>query len=263
MRNAFAWPLGAVPTVGFLTIALVFPRAASHPPPNDPVTTAITHVNIVPMDRDTVLQDMTLIVRGGRIAALGRADDVAIPDGARMIDGAGRYLTPGLVDAHVHLDSTAMSMYLVHGITTVRNMVGAPSDLRLREHVNRGALVGPTVRTATPYFTTQPSELMWYADTPERARAGVRRFAHEGYDWIKVVRLDDDVLQAVVDEARKFGLSVGGHVDTEQSFGRFVESGIDSWEHLKSSPPRRFRDAGRAMRSSQRWPIGSGPPASP
>ncbi len=185
------------------------------------------------MDRDTVLEDMTVIVQGRRIAALGAADAMTIPDGARVIDGTGRYLAPGLMDAHVHLDSTAMSTYLAHGITTVRNMIGASSDLRLREHVNAGAMIGPTVRTATPYFTTQPAELSWHTDTPERAREGVRRFAHEGYDWITVVRLEEDVLEAVVDEARKYGLSVGGHIQAGQSFDRFIGSGIDSWEHLK------------------------------
>src|SRR5687767_823476 len=66
-------------------------------------TTAITGVSVVPMTRDTVLRDMTIVLRDGRIQALGPARTTRVPAGARRVDGRGRFVIPGLADMHTHL----------------------------------------------------------------------------------------------------------------------------------------------------------------
>ena len=66
-------------------------------------TLVFMHVNVVPMNRETVLERQMVLVRNGRIAAIGPGDTVDIPPNARRIEAAGRYLIPGLTDAHVHL----------------------------------------------------------------------------------------------------------------------------------------------------------------
>ncbi len=67
----------------------------------EPTVTAFVRVNLVPMDRARVLRNQTVVVRDGRIAAIG--PDLAVPDGARVIDGEGRaWLSPVLADMHVH-----------------------------------------------------------------------------------------------------------------------------------------------------------------
>lgn len=68
-------------------------------------TLAITHVTLIPMSRDTLLRDATVIVRDGRIAAVGPASGLDVPAGAQRIDGRGKYLIPGLADMHAHLFS--------------------------------------------------------------------------------------------------------------------------------------------------------------
>lgn len=111
-------------------------------------TTAITHVNVIPMTSDTVLRDHTVIIRDGRIATIQRASDVPIGAGVRVIDGTGKYLTPGFTDAHTHLysdkelpDSLAsyeLGVMLANGITTARLMIGTPEQLTLRAEVQAG-----------------------------------------------------------------------------------------------------------------------------
>src|SRR5688500_5444482 len=66
-------------------------------------TTAIAGVSVVPMTRDTGLRDMTIVVRDGRIQALGPARTTRVPAGARRVDGRGRCVIPGLADMHTHL----------------------------------------------------------------------------------------------------------------------------------------------------------------
>lgn len=67
---------------------------------------------------------------------------IVLPPDATRIDGRGRYLLPGLEDAHVHLfDESSIpdfAMYLASGVTTIRNMQGAPLHLRLRDEIARG-----------------------------------------------------------------------------------------------------------------------------
>lgn len=68
-------------------------------------TIAIANVNVVPMTSDTVIRDATVVVRDGRIVAVGPSRRTGIPAGAIRIDGRGKYLIPGLADAHTHLYS--------------------------------------------------------------------------------------------------------------------------------------------------------------
>lgn len=68
---------------------------------------AFTSVNVIPMDRERVLANQTVIVRDGRIAEIGPADKVKVPEGAQRIDGRGKYLLPGLADMHVHIGQGA------------------------------------------------------------------------------------------------------------------------------------------------------------
>ncbi len=114
--------------------------------------TAITNVNIIPMDRDTVLENMTVVVRNGVIESLLPADNAQIPANAMLIDGGGRYLIPGLTDMHVHVQTAdALKLYIARGFTTVRSMNGSLGDpIGWRAAVQRGDIVGPRLITAAP-----------------------------------------------------------------------------------------------------------------
>ena len=112
----------AVPFVLLVLASHALGAATSGP---DEVT-AFAHVNVVPMDREIVLVDMTVVVRDGKIVAVGRSEDVGVPPGATVVDGAGKYLLPGLMDMHVHVkEQRHLGRYLAYGVTTVRNMHGA------------------------------------------------------------------------------------------------------------------------------------------
>ena len=107
--------------------------------PADSVT-AFVGVRVVPMDREEVLDGHTVLVRSGRIAELAPDGEVSVPDGARIIRGRGRWLMPGLADAHVHMSSTEAPEYVAYGITTVRNMWGFPGVREMGEEIAAGRL---------------------------------------------------------------------------------------------------------------------------
>ncbi|MBC8065814.1 MAG: amidohydrolase, partial [Chlorobia bacterium] len=85
------------------------------------------NVNVLPMDRDTVLRNQTVVIRGERIAAVGAMGKVQIPKDAIRIDGRQKFLMPGLVDMHVHVYAPQeFSLFLANGVTTVYNLNGRP-----------------------------------------------------------------------------------------------------------------------------------------
>jgi len=94
------------------------------------------------MDRERVLQNQTVLVKNGVIAEIGDASKVKVPKDAIRVDGAGKYLIPGLVDMHTHMlsddefpDSLAedeLRVMVANGVTTVRFMIGTPELLALR-----------------------------------------------------------------------------------------------------------------------------------
>lgn len=118
---------------------------------------AFTNVNVVPFDRERILPGQTVVVRDGRIAEIGSAEKIKVPAGALQIDGRGKYLMPALADMHVHLfpgagqpDDLAnqqLQLFLANGVTTIRNMIGKPEHLVLRDRVAKASC---WVRRFTP-----------------------------------------------------------------------------------------------------------------
>src|SRR2546425_2213338 len=125
-----------------------------------------TNVRVIPMDRERVLEDQTVVVRGDRIAELGPAAAIRAPANAVRVDGRGKYLIPGLGEMHAHVPvpqaeqqlgagyaERVVFLFLANGVTTIRGMLGHPAHLVLRERLRRHELLGPRLYTAGPGFS--------------------------------------------------------------------------------------------------------------
>nr|WP_232307148.1 amidohydrolase family protein [Sphingomonas sp. Y57] len=214
---------------------------------------AITHVSVVPMDRERVISDQTLLVHDGRVLSYGPAASMALPKGVRLIDGRGRYVIPGLSDMHVHIpvggptvdgaaegslspDASAafLDLFIANGVTTVRNMAGVEAHLKLRNAINAGKREGPRIFTASAIMDGAPPLISYTTPfgKPDAARAYVRWSAQKGFDFIKVYStLRSDAFEAIVDEARKRKLPVTGHLPQRVTFDHGLQ-GMRSIEHL-------------------------------
>lgn len=199
--------------------ALASAAAAARPGGPDTRPIAFVHASVVPMDREAVLRDQTVVVSGGRIAALGPAGRTPVPAGARVIDAAGRYLSPGLADMHVHVYAPQeLTLYVVNGVTTVFNLNGRPQDLAWRRRIAAGELLGPAIYSAGPTFD-RPRP-------PEEAVAEVDRQAAAGYDAVKIYnQVGAAEYRALTDEAKKQGLVLVGHVAREPGFSATLAAG--------------------------------------
>jgi hypothetical protein len=113
-------------------------------PVERPAPVAFVNVTVVPMDRERLLPGQTVVIRDGRIAEIGPQASVKVPDDARRIDAAAKYLMPGLVDAHFHLQGNDTDdRQLLHGDG---QPVGVPRAGRVRRRDDRRARRPPSAR---------------------------------------------------------------------------------------------------------------------
>jgi hypothetical protein len=191
----------------------IFWSLAAHADDGPPRTTAFVHVNVVPMDRERVLADQTVIVEGDKILAMGSR--LPVPTHAQVIDGhKTAYLSPGLADMHMHSETrNDLAVYLASGVTTVLHMGGARAGFvdTIVPAVNRGAIPGPHVYTS---FKVDGSTDYngFVIKTPAEARSIVGLAKTNRYDFIKVyVGLSPDAFSALAEEGSRMGMPLVGH----------------------------------------------------
>jgi imidazolonepropionase-like amidohydrolase len=198
--------------------------------------TAFTRVNVLPMEREEVLRDQTVLVQGERIVAVGPSARLGVPPGATVIDGRGRYLMPGLAEMHAHMPGgqappdqveRILFLYVANGITTIRGMLGAPAQLPLRERLAAGELLGPT------FIVGAPSLNGTSAPDPETARRLVREHHAAGYDFLKLhPGLSRDAYDAIVAEGRRAGITWAGHVSAGVGLEHTLATRQSTIDHL-------------------------------
>jgi imidazolonepropionase-like amidohydrolase len=174
-------------------------------------TMAFIGVNVVPMDREHILADQTVLVRDGKIVAISPAAQITIPDSAYKIVGKGKYLMPGLADMHTHIYyQEDLLPYVANGVTTVLNMGSPAAILQFREQVANDQLLGPTIFAGA--FVDGTGSRGWIVRSPEEARTDVCDIKNRGWDFIKVYNsIKSEVFFALMDEAKKAGIAVIGH----------------------------------------------------
>lgn len=197
-------------------------------------STAIVNVNVIPMTADIVLPQQTVVISGDRIAAVGDVGDVAVPAGARVIDGTDRYLLPGLTEMHAHVTGTAdrdverlFGLFLANGVTTIRGMLGRPSHLALREDIREGRVIGPRLITSGPSLNGNS------VDGPADGARRVRQQHAAGYDFLKIhPGLSAPEFNAIADEANRLGMPFAGHVPVSVGVTGALAKGMATIDHL-------------------------------
>lgn len=201
-----------------------------------PGDTAITDVSVAPMSSDGVLAHHTVVIRGDRIVAVAPSAQVVLPDGVAVIDGAGKWLMPGLADMHVHTWSDSdLTMFLAAGVTTIRNMWGIEQHLTWRSQIARGERLGPTIITAGPLIDGDPPD--WPGSVvltkPDDADKIVTAQKAAGYDFLKSVeQLSREGYEALVAAGTRHGLVLSGHVPIAVGLEGVLAAHQRSIEHL-------------------------------
>jgi imidazolonepropionase-like amidohydrolase len=232
--------------LGATVLAVVSIQLAEEVPTPGSGSIAIQHVTVVDVETGGRSADRTVIVSGNRITAVGRATDVKAPVGARVIDGTGKFLIPGLWEAHfhaIHLQfERTLPIAVARGITDARDM-GAPIPylLRARKAIFDG-LVTPRLFVAGPELDGVASPMLTQffppgeetiVETPEEGRKIVDQLAELKVDFIKVHNeLKRDVYYAIADEAKRKGLMFVGHLPPDVGIVEASDAGQKTIEHM-------------------------------
>jgi imidazolonepropionase-like amidohydrolase len=219
--------------------------------------TAFVDVSVTPMDSERVLNHQTVVIHAGVISAIGPVSTTDIPDDARVIDGSGRFLMPGLADMHVHISNQEeFLLFITNGVTTVRDMFGDADRLAWRAGVERGDILGPTIYTSGSIIDGNPPwiEGSTVVQTAEEAEQVVAEQKAAGYDFVKVYDfLSPDAYAAIVAAAAKHGMPVVGHVPDAVGLSGVLAAGQASIEHLRGYGAALVADPEKVTHGSEDW----------
>ena len=195
---------------------------------------AIVHARLFDAESARVRPETTVVVEHGRFVAVGPDGAVAPPAGAEIIDATGKTLLPGLWDLHVHPDEAAGLMMIAGGVTTARDMAGSAKGARpLLDAFEAGSAVGPRVVRVGLLDGPGPGESHGELVHDEReVRAAIDRDAAAGFAQVKIYNsFPRTLLPAFVDEARRRGLRMSGHVPNGLKAADLVRAGFDELQH--------------------------------
>ena len=200
---------------------------------------ALTHVTIIDPAVGTPQQDMTILVEGHDIAAVGLAKRMTIPASDKVIDATGKFVIPGLWDMHSHFRDARrdLMMDIANGVLGTRNMGGVAKEVfSLRNAIAHSQQLGPTLVACGPIIDGSNSwsnpQFTISVTTADEARAAVVSLKQQGTDCIKVYDgLSRDSYFAILDEAKKLNLPVVGHLPSAISVREASEAGQRSLEH--------------------------------
>jgi imidazolonepropionase-like amidohydrolase len=220
-------------SVVIVTMALLFTGSA------EPQVTALTRATVIDGTGAQPQKDLTIVMENGRIRDMGPSSKIAAPAGATVVNLAGKFIVPGIINAHGHVGANTepqLRQYALYGVTTVTSMQTDPDEVvQVRDAQKRGELRGARVSTTKYRFAPDPE-----VTTPEQARAKVDQTVAAGADYIKLwvdsgfgtrAKLSPEFCIAVLEQARKHGKRTFAHV-YELADGKFlVEQGLNVLAH--------------------------------
>ncbi|MCP2045564.1 amidohydrolase family protein [Pontibacter sp. HSC-36F09] len=218
----------------FLYLSL-YPALAQQPVNSRDRVVVFRAVNLIPMDKEQVIENQTVVVKDGKITAIGNNGKVKYSKNALIVDGKGKYLMPGLAEMHAHVPPVddlepmkeVLQLFTLHGITTIRGMLGHPRHLELRSKLQSGELVGPR------FYTSGPSLNGNSVKTPEAGAEMVRQQKQAGYEFLKLhPGLTTETFAAIASTANQEKMPFAGHVSYEVGVWRAIEAGYASIDHM-------------------------------
>ena len=197
--------------------------------------TVFAEVNIVDV-RSGAISPAHVIVKENIIEQiLSLEEDIDFAK-AKVIDGKGNYLLPGLAEMHAHIPDKSwddplvqetLFLYLSNGITTIRGMLGNEVHLPLREKAANQEILSPRI------FTSSPSLNGNTVTTPEEAQEKVKNYAEAGYDFLKLhPGIRKHVFDSLVAAANKYGIPFAGHVSNLVGIRHALKNGYQTIDHV-------------------------------
>jgi imidazolonepropionase-like amidohydrolase len=196
---------------------------------------AVVGGTVVDVINDKTIPNSVVLIENGIIKKVGRAGQVVIPKGARIIDAKGKTVLPGLWDMHAHFEQAEWGpAYLAAGVTTARDCGNEYGYINaIQKAIDDGQGIGPKILKAGIIDGKGPIALgIIQADTKEEAIKYVDRYYNNGFVQIKIYSsVKPAIVKVICDEAHRLGLPVTGHIPNGMTLQAGVDSGLDMVNH--------------------------------
>jgi len=256
--------MGLFPPSG--PIALSANRPDQQDAGSDRTALVLANVTVIDATGAPAQPDMTVVVRGGRIEALGSHATLEVPANAQIVDAAGKFLIPGLWDMHVHpFYKDCLPLFIANGVTGIRVMSGEPMHHQWREAISAGQFTGPRMAITSAILEGPNGSFSWpVATNQDEGRQFVRKAKKDGADFVKIgIYLPRDAYYAVADEARKQRIPLVGEVPFSVTLAETADAGQRSVEHTpfvlfasSAEGEESLRKKARATRTPKAGPEG-------
>ena len=198
---------------------------------------AIVGARLIDGTGSHAIENATVVVRDGRIAAVGPSASIKVPAGTRIIHAEGKSLLPGLWEMHTHYSGVEFGpALLAAGVTTARDCGGEFEFLTtIRKMIDQDHALGPKLLLAGLIDSGGPLAFGNVdVENPAEAATAVDFYADAKFEQIKVyTQIQPDILKAIAAEAHKRGMTVTGHVPAAMNAFEGIEDGMDQINHLQ------------------------------
>lgn len=200
------------------------------------IPVAFTNVRVFDSKSGKVIEGQTVVVEGGKIARIGKAKSITPPTNAKVIDGAGKMLLPGLWDNHAHYSMSQGLYHLAGGVTNIKDMANDFDLPEIKKKVDTDILLGPDISLMSGFidfagpYAGPTGKLI---KTLDEGIAAVNFYADRGYQQIKLYSsIPVEWVKPLAAEAHKRGLKVVGHIPSFMTAERAVNDGYDQIIHM-------------------------------
>jgi hypothetical protein len=204
-------------------------------------TTAFRGVSVLPMDRERILEDHTVLVREGVIREVAPSHRVSLPEDARIIEGEGLFLLPALGDMLIRLPGREapeglvgdlLFLYLANNVTAARVLDGGLEHLRLKRRIQQGDVLGPTLYVAAPPFDSAT------AAHPDTLIARLMAHRSTGYEFQEIRgNIPRHSWDSMTEAAHSRGYTFGGRIPDSVGIRHALSTGISVIDHLNGYLP--------------------------
>ncbi len=197
----------------------------------------LNNVNIIDVANRKVQLNKSMFISNGKISQISTSPITHLSTNIEVIDGKGGFVTPGLIDMHVHMyEKAAFTLALSHGVTHVRILNGVPKQLEWRDQIAAGKLIGSSATVSSPIISGYEDAYLHHtAHTAEQAAAAVKQYQSQGYDLIKAYgNLNEEALTALVAAGKTYNIAIakhGPHASGEMPIAKL--EGFQSFEHVE------------------------------
>lgn len=218
-------------------VALVAAMAGCSSSPKDRI--ALVGATVIDGTGSEPKPDMVVVVHGGKIESIEPRAGFKLPKTALAVDVSGKYVIPGLIDAHAHVTNWALPRYLAYGVTSVRDLGGIQDTiLTLKEEAGRGSILSPRIYSAGSMIDGAPKTYPEATEvkSEDEARRAVDARVVAGVDYLKVyTRITPPLLKAVLGEASNFHVPVAAHLGLTDALTA-ASMGVRTIEHMSGVP---------------------------